>query len=90
MKGKAPIKASEDGSIGAIASAVASGAFNGFFCVDHEGFETVRNHKRRTYEPSGGVTRAIGVLSVEAAAETPDRGSPLHGGGILELVNSEI
>ena len=84
MKGKAPIKAIEDGSIAAITNAVAAGAFNGFFCVDHEGYETVRNHKRRTYEPSGGVTGAIGVLSVEAAAETPSgvRGSPLHGGHI--------
>ncbi len=83
QKGNGPINAIEDGAIGSIATAVASGALDAFFCADHEGYKDARNRKKRTYEHSGGVAGAIGVLSVEDAAETPVpsiRGSPLHGG----------
>ena len=88
-KGQRSIKAIGDGPLAAVTNAITAGALNGFFIVDEEGFETVRNSKGRprTFQPPGGVAGAMGVLPVEPAGETPGcsqsksgNRSPLHGG----------
>ena len=75
-----PIKAIEDGPLAAVTSAITAGDLNGFFIVDEEGFATVRNSKgrSRTFQPSGGVAGAMGVLPVEPPGETPGRKKTLE------------
>ena len=86
-KAKYSVKAIEDGPLAAVTSSDLLGFFGSInaITVDDEGYTEVKSKKKlqgRTVEPSGGVTGAIGVLSFEAAAGTPNRGSPLHGGHI--------
>ena len=49
LKGKAPIKAIEDGSL----SAITASALNGFFAVDHEGFRPVRGERHAKQKAPG-------------------------------------
>ena len=74
-----PIKAIEDGPV----LAAITSSLNGFFAVDHEGYRAVRPNRRRTCQPSGGVSGAMVVPTEDgSAAETPKwrPRDTLHGG----------
>ena len=77
------VNAIEDGPLAAITPEL----LNGFFIVDHEGYQTVdHRRKARATKPAGGVAGAMGVLPVETQpVETPFRRGPRHG-GVVDMV----
>jgi hypothetical protein len=80
-KPKGPIKAIEDGALLAM---IKDHGLEGFFslnnsvnAIDHEGYQSVRPSRRRTCQPSGGVSGAMVVPTDEgSAAETPSAEDP--------------